>query len=241
MAIPGDRGAAALFSDALRRILPGFLFGDVYPVRPPLPLTGEDGRTHALEALRAYIAEIVFMLPSPPGPSKPFRLDVDRIFIEWPDSMTEKLFPSIEFLPGQVQAAPRGLVPDIDESTVDQFGRDTALVVQYEHVEDITLEVSATTRAQRRMICEGIESNFQPVDGLGELRLRMPRYYNGTVRFSILERLNTDDEDSARRRRRSGFTIRMWLDIVKLVNVGRLKPNGATVEVGMVPPGQSLP
>ena len=237
----GARSYAALFPDpSLLRRVGGALWGAVFPPRPAPPAPSEDARTHALRALRDYVAEIVFQVPEgKAGATAAYRVPKDRIFIEWPDdAATRQLMPSIEFLPGVAEHRFPGLTPTADESTIDVFGAGTVLVPQYEHVERIQIEVRAVHRSQRRLLLAALEQALQPSEDLGELRL-LTEHYGQPVRFSSVERQNFDDEDSGRGRRRGTLTVEMGIDVCRLVRAVPIR--SIAVPADVVTSDQPLP
>lgn len=249
MPYQGARSLSALFSDGLiaalggtrlgKRVLPS-LFGAVYPPQPPPPAPTEDARGQALEALADYLAEIVYQVPQgTSGQTQALRLQRDRIFTEWPDDAnTQQLMPSIEFLPGIAEANAPGLTPTVDEASYGIFGPGTALVPQHEHVEQIRIEARATTRSQRHLILAGLEQALQPDENLGCVRL-ITGHYGQPARFRLVETERTEDEDSARRRRKGMLTVEVGIDVVRLVRVAQIQ--AVQVGVTVVPHGSNLP
>jgi hypothetical protein len=224
---------STLFSDTLRRALDGTPFSQVFPPKCPPENPDADGRTHALRALRAYIAEIVFQIPEPGKQPKCFQLEPERILIEWPDSPTNLLFPRIEFNPGTGDYLPFGLTPVVFEQTRNRHGEGTVLTCAHAYREPLEVQVWATTRQQRRALVAGLEAMFSPLEETSGIRLRMPSFYGETVSFQPMRRMNVDDENAARRRRRADLTIEMEFNLVRLVNYVPLVPSGAQVEISV--------
>ena len=228
---------AKLFSDALASILDGEKLGAVFPPKDPPALPGEDGRTHALRALRAYLQEITFQIPNPPGPPKPYRFPKDRIRLETDETPKNLLFPSISVEEGEPELKPIGLTPSVDESSANVFAPNTALVRSYEYTERITLNVWADTRSQRRAFAAGIEAMLSPAEDVGGIRLRMPKYYGETVRFTPIASGRMDGEMAGDRRRRMTLVLMMEFNVVRLVNVATMKPSAIVVPTDPNAPG----
>jgi hypothetical protein len=226
-----------LFSDAVAAILDGTPFGAVWPPKDPPPLPNEDGRTHALRALRLYLTSIPFQLPNPPGPDRTFRLDPTRFSLEQPETPKNLLFPSIAVVEGESELRPIGLTPYIDERSANVFGPGTALEVSWEYAERITLEIWADTRALRRSLAAGIEASLSPTEEVGGIRLQMPAYFGQTVRFSPISSARLDGELGGDRRRRAVLTLMMEFNICRLVNVVTMRPQGIVVVTDPTAPG----
>jgi hypothetical protein len=206
------------------RLLDGTRWGRVTPRTAGPPVPSVDGRTAVLERFADYLHEVVFQVPDPPGPPRPYQIDRDRFVVEWPDSETDLKFPSVVFEPGHYELSPKGLTPYADEGSRDVHGPGTVLVCSYEYVERVTLAVWASTRAQRRSTLAGIEWALAPVEEIGGIRLRVPEYYGQTAMFTPLEGENVDVEDSARRRRRSTVVFEVRFDLVTLRRYEEIVP-----------------
>jgi hypothetical protein len=221
------------FFDALRKIIVGTLWGDVVPSRPDPPKQHLDARLWAISALLDYVATISFEIDNSPSPNpKAFQIPRENLLDEWPDSMDTMVFPSIAVTPGEPVITPRGFSNSIDESTLDLFGVGTALLPMHEHQERIVLEIWATTRFQRAAIVAGLQTAFDEAEEMSGIRLPLPDYFGQTARFTLEGDARVDDENSARRRRRARMTVRMEVDVVRLVNTVPILPEVETVVVG---------
>ena len=212
--------------------LQGLPFGDVWPKRTAPPALPFDGRTCALTMLRKYISELTFNFPGDYdattgkyGPPNPFSIPEDSIHIEMADGMEPAGTPSIAFSPAEGKYEPIGLTAFLDESTRDKFGVGTVIQWQSEYTETFTLELWASSIAQRRSIIAGLESGLTPTEQMYGIRFRMPDYYMETVCFTPNSRTNIDDGDAARGRLKAQFKIEMRFNIVALVNCTSLMPS----------------
>jgi hypothetical protein len=213
-----------LVSTDLRRRLGGVLFGEQLPPRRPPPNVAEEARTYALEGLADYLREIVFQRITEGNATVPYQLPRDRVLVEWPENADNRaLLPRVEFEPGLAEYLTVGTMPNVYEETWHRFGRDTVLVGTHDYQERVTLGVWASTRFQRRMLCAGIEQMLSAViEQAPGIRLKLPRYYDQVAIFQLLERMNVDDEDAARRRRRSHIVVELRVPLVRLVNAQQL-------------------
>lgn len=216
--------------DRLRSIVEGALWGDVVPEQVPPPMPHLDARQHAVAALLDYLALETFRIDDSPNAPKGFRIPRLHLLDEWPDDEKTLTFPTIVALPGEVTIIPHGLVNDVDESTRDVFAPGTSLLVTHEHQERFPLEVWATTRFERAAIVATLERTFDPTEERSGLLLELPRYFDQVARFTLEGSQKIDDPDAARRRRRARMTIRLEVEVVRLVAVSELEPS-AEVEV----------
>jgi|SRR5580698_154881 hypothetical protein len=223
----------------IRNRVEGFLWGDVRPERVPPPPSELDARQHAIHALFDYLADVEFSLDeNGDGKVRQFRIKRSNFLDEWPDDMKTLVFPSIAALPGEVTLTGRGFANDLDESTLDVFGKGTCVLPLHEHQEKIVLDVFATTRFQRAAVVAGLETAFDASEEMSGIRLRLPRYFGQVARYTLEKTEIVDDADSARRRRQAKLTVRMEVDVSRLVDVVEIRPR-ATATV--VPRSRPLP
>ncbi len=221
------------FSEAIRKVLWGTPFGEVYPAREPPPQPVVDGRTVALRIFREYLTEIIYRRPDKPkldGSANPpieFRITPENIHIEWPDREVNLSFPAIALLAGSTPANydQIGLTGYVEEDTRDKFGKGTVVQWMSEYQENVVLEVWANTKPERRAILAGLEWALSPTEQMYGIRFTMPDYFNELVCFTFKDRAIVDDEDAVRGRRRARITIEMRFTVVALVNYseGRLQ------------------
>jgi hypothetical protein len=102
----------------------------------------------------------------------------------------------------------------------------------HEHQERIVLEVWATTRFMRAAIVAGLQSAFDASEEMSGIRIPLPHYFGQVARFTLEGDARVDDENSARRRRRQRMTVRMEVDVVRLVNTVPILPETEVVVVG---------
>lgn len=212
-------------------LIQGLPWGTVYPPRMPPPLPVVDGRSVALSILRKYIGELTFYVPTGsqvsatnPGPSKDFKICPDRFFIEDADAIQEAELPAMAITPGKAIYNCIGLCAYLDESTRDKFGKGTVIQWQSEYFEIFTLEVWAPTRTMRRALCAGIEVSLTPIEYMYGVRFRMPDYWDETVCFTLLDRMNISNDAARKGRLQTNFSIEMRFNVVALVNAVTLQP-----------------
>lgn len=228
------------FSQALRRIIVGDPFGEVQPPRPrPDPLA-EDARTSALKVLRFYLSELTFLRKGAAG-GPPIRFSVPErdILIEWPDHEREFRLPAIAVVPAEGNYDVLGLGTYVDESTRDVYRKGTVLARVAEYREEFTLQVWASTKAERRALCSGLEDQLTVTEQASGLRLRVDAYYRQVACFAWLSRTIVDGEESARGRRLANVKVELRITLVRLVNYEPLTPQVQTIvgETVVVDPG----
>jgi hypothetical protein len=214
--------AHADFPPNVASTLPDPLAGDVYPKRPaPLP-SPRDARTHALKGLFAYLSALRYVRQgATTGPETiSFPVPADQLFVEWPDNVQALPFPSIVALDGRADYVGHGLgPPTVFGDTVGAAGPGTALIRGDEYVEDVRLEVWASTKGQRRGILAALEMAFKVSQKRGSLLITLPDYYGQTARFLPKERLLSGEDRNAIGRRTASFTVTMSVVTVAPVNV----------------------
>jgi hypothetical protein len=210
----------ANFPSAVRPLVQGTPWGEVFPPKPNPANPSLDGRTAALYVLRDYITALVFnRYAGPQAPPIPFTIPPANFYVEWPDSTADMVTPSISVTDDRGDYDVIGLVSYIEEDTVDVYAPGTVLQWQAEYIETINLEVHASKKAERRAICAGLEIAFSPTEQMSGVRFQMPLYYDELVCFTMMRRENMDTEDSARNRRTAQIELQMRFNIVRLVNV----------------------
>lgn len=211
--------------------------GPVAPAGGPLqradvPLPDFDARTRALEAFGTFLSTLEFRRTGNKG-GEPIKFKIPRksIHIEQPDHVVDLQFPSIVFLPGRASYQTFGLGPArILDDTLGKFGPGTALLNLAEYFEPITVEVWASKRAERRAVMAGIETAITSFDNSWALTLTLKDYFDVSATFALTERMNIEDPESARNRRRGHLYIELATCMVRLVNVNELTVR-ATVDV----------
>ena len=209
-------------------------YGRVWPVRAEKPLPDTDTRTIGLRRLAQFLSLLRFQRRGTvPGYPIEFRIAPENIHIEQPDSEKELKFPAIGILPGRGTSEPLGIGPaKVMEKTWNQYGNGTVLVMQGEYIEDITIEVWGTHRAERRALVAGISAALRSSDDSYSTRIRLPEYYDQVVSFSLDGQQHIDDVDVVRGRRRGFLFVRMRLPEVQLINVNPLNPFVLVQDVG---------
>lgn len=218
-------------SAAVRKLIQGTPFGEVYPPRPRPKQALDDGRTAALRILKRYISELTFRRRGMKfGPPIPFKVRADNIHIEWPDYEVINEYPSIVFKQinqGDYEAI--GLTAYTQEETRDKFGYGTVVQQQSEYVEEFALEIHASLKPERRALVKGLEEALVPTEQMYGIRFRMPDYYDQTVRFTLNGRMLEETPDSAKHRRVATLKIEMSYVVASLVRYETLKPTVAVV------------
>lgn len=213
------------FPQAVRGLLSGTPFGELYPPKTGRPFLAIDGRTAALHVLREYVTNLVFYRSGGPmAPPIAFSIKEANFHIEWPDYEVDEVSPSIAIVSSRANYDVIGLVSYIEEETRDVYGQGTVLQWQAEYVETINLEVMTAKKAERRAILAGLETSFSPTEQYSGLRFRMPEYYDELVCFTLNKREVMDDPDSAKNRRKAQLEMEMRFNIVALVNYQDAKP-----------------
>jgi hypothetical protein len=199
--------------------------GVVYPPRSAQPLPDFDARTHALRRLREFISVLDLRRTGMKGQTKQYRIPIRDIHYEQPDSVKDLAFPGVGMLPGRGRSTPYGLgAPRIDEGSIDVYGVGTALVCLSEYVEQFTIELWASQRAERRSLVAGITTALRSSETSYSIRLTLPNYFNRVATFALDDQQYVDDPDVVRGRRRAHLIVTLSVPEVVLVNVSRLRP-----------------
>ena len=122
------------------------------------------------------------------APSDPFALDLNRVFIEYPDNVETLQFPSIAFVPGRGQYIPRSALggASVAEDTYNQNGPGSALLIAVDYKEAFTIEIWASKIAERRAMVAAIETMFFSYDGTTDLRIILEDYYGLVATFTLM-------------------------------------------------------
>lgn len=210
---------------AVRNLLFGTPFGQVWPPRPAPPPLAIDGRTAALRVLRKYVTNLTFYRADGLGkPPIPFQIAPENFHIEQPDYGRDLVFPSAVVIQSRARYDVVGLNSYVEEYTRDVYGQGTVLQVQAEYYELINLELWASKKAERRAMLAGLETAMSPTEQMSGLRFRMPEYYNGLVCFSLERRELMETTMSSLNRRTAQLELTMRFNILTLVNYTTLRP-----------------
>jgi hypothetical protein len=211
----------------LRKLLFGTPFGEVFPAKANPPPKSVDGRTVALGILREYLAALVFYRPGTvdrrtdtQGDAIPFQIPDERIHIEMPDDEVQlNTFPAIALLSnGDAEYDMIGLDAYIEEKTRDRYGLGTVVQWQQEFVEEIAVEIWASSKPERRAMLAGLENALVPTEQMYGVRFRMPDYFDQLVCFTPLSRTLMENEDNVRNRKTARIIVQMRFNQVALVN-----------------------
>ncbi len=224
---------AGSFSDALRNLVSGLLFGKVWPEQLGQKLPAKTARAHALLRLQELLTHLVFQRPdSVEGRTRGFYLKARRIQVEYPTSEKQILLPSIAFVPARGQHDyPLG-PPDLIEESKDVYGRGTALLHQGDWVELLGVEIIASQPPIREGIKAGLVALFRAQEQSSAIRLSLPAYYDRVASFALDESENFDDAEVILGRRRAELYVELQVPEVLLVDATTLKPMVEVVEVG---------
>lgn len=209
-------------------------WGQVYPPRPAIPPPAVDPRTTALRLLQRYVAGLTFYRPGgTDGNPIPFTVPAERFIIEEADHDQDLVFPSIVVTSDEdeVYDSP-GLVSDIDEDSVDVYGKGTVLQIQYEQQEFIQLEMWAASKPERRSLLAGLQVALNPTEQQYGIRFVMDDYYGQFVCFTPWSTRRVG-RDGVRGRWLARMRVEMRFNVVRPVNVERLYP--PVLEVRAVP------
>lgn len=207
------------FPPAVRDLLSGTPFGEIFPPKAAAPFLSIDGRTAALHVLKTYITNLTFYrYAGPTAPPIAFSIKPANFAIEQPDYVEDEVFPSVAIIADRADYDVIGLVSYIEEDTRDVYAPGTVLQWQSEYVETINLELYASKKSERRAMLAGLETAFSPTEQYSGLRFKMPEYYDELVCFTLNRREIMDDVDSAKNRRKAQLEMEMRFNIVALVN-----------------------
>lgn len=224
----------SVLASLLRVLGPGTTpFGLVSPARPPPRPLPVDGRTIALLQLREYITNLDLLVSTGPGkPPERFNILPENFHIEWPDGEEDLKFPAVTILPAAADYEELSFPPFLLEDTKDVYGRGTAVQVACAWQETLKMEIHATRSAQRQGIKAAIETQMNPLEELGGLRLAMPGYFGETCRFTMTTGEVVDGPDSAKARRKCQLGLLLEHNVVRLVDYVTLRP-AVTMDVGL--------
>lgn len=219
------------FSKEVQDSLPFSLFGEVFPHRPAPPPLAVDHRTIALRALRAYLAELIFVIQVAKEPdgtwrTEHFKVPKKNIFVSVPEASQEVQFPSIVMLgeeEGRYETL--GLNNYWDEKTYGVYGKGTVVQWQDSYVENITLEIWANTRPQLWSLLAGIETALTPTETRYGVYFQLKEYFNQICCFTpVSRRLLEDAGEAMLNRRRGHVKVELRMNRVALVNARTIEP-----------------
>jgi hypothetical protein len=214
----------------------GNLYGATvgYPSKPSALLPDIDARTHALRALKAFIATQMFQRTGDKcGDPIPFQVKPENIHVEQPDDVKRLRFPAIAFIPSRANYQPFGLGPGhLNDDTFDVYAPGTVLLNQAEWNEIVGIEIWGSKRAERRALKAGLEAVLMGSESSFALTLKMPRYFDRDATFALVQGEVIDDLDVVRNRRRADLYVELQTQIVSLVNAVTLKPMTRLAEIG---------
>ena len=202
-----------------------FLFNSTlnrtYPNQQLPKLPDKDARDYALEALRKYLAALIFRRTNAEGlDSIPFQLPLDSILLYQPDSPKEAPLPGIGIIPGLGVHNSFGLgPPGLLDDTFGIAGPNTALQHISDYIEPITLEVWGSKKSERRALMAGLKAALRANDSSYAIYLKLPEYYDMQASFFLESSEYIDGDETARNRRRAHLNLTMTVCEVAVVNV----------------------
>lgn len=200
----------------------GGWFGDVYPVKTPVPLVAVDAREHALSAFADFLAELEFS--NPQSLQKPrFQIPREQVHTEQPPDPTVLTFPAIAFLP-QRGTHDNFSIGAPDDSSLDVFAPGTVVMKLGEYIEPFGIEVWGPHNPIRTSILAGIVDAMRTGMRSQSLLFQLPNYFNITARISLLQSEHVDDPDVVRNRVKARIYAMLEVPEVKLVNAATLQP-----------------
>ena len=209
-------------------LIQGNPFGEVWPPsdadKSNRLMPAEDPRTIVLRVLAQYLSELTFYRPGKDDKEYlPFQIALENILIEHPDNVEDLVLPSIVISSGTVEWDSRGLMSQLDESTIDVYGPGTVLQVLYEHKETIEIECWAAKKPERRSMLGAIQKAFVPTEFMYGVRFRIPNYYNRMAQFSAENDVLSDDA-AVLGRRMVKVRVNMEFEVVALKNYTPMNP-----------------
>lgn len=207
----------------LAKLLVGTPVGTTYPGRQRR-FPEQDGREHALQALRAYVAAVPFADPEKAGAS--FRMSDRDIHADFAPADQEPRLPAAGVVSAQADLGFEYLGGEIyEEDTLHLYGRDTALVFFGWHAEDVVVELWCANVPQRRSVVAGLKFAFWAQEGRGSVDLRLPGYFDRSARFTLSKAWVIDEPESLKGgRRRALLTLHLQVPEVMLVDAGTMRP-----------------
>ena len=233
------------YLDAARKLIRGWVFGEVWPPPDPRPMPTFDARSRALERLAEFFSLIDFCRTGDEQhPEVTYRIPKERIFIEQPDEPERLAYPSLAFLPGRGSHEKYRLgPPPILPHTWDRWGAGTALVSLGEYSETFQIESWGSHPAERRSLLAGVEQAMRLSQESAALKLSVPQYWDSVASFLLLDSQYVDDPDIIRGRRRGQVFVELRIQEIALVDVKTMQPrlNIQVQPVGAVSSSQSFP
>lgn len=189
------------------------------------------GRSQALGALGAYIEGLTFYRSGGDGkPEIPFAV---KFFKEWPDAEVELKLPAIGILSQRYELLSSNLIPTYDETTIDVFGKGTVLRkagLEWKEVLQLELRAAGPGGAERGAVLGGLIPALNPHEGRGGVVMRLPRYYNQTVRFASMAGQVMENE-AEKGRRNALVDVEMTFEVVSLVRYTGMRTPIVVVDV----------
>lgn len=221
--------ASALVGKAAR-LLPSWVQPFLKPARTDACGPEPDVRVAALEALRAYLAEVDVRFPD----GRVGHVAKEDIFVTASDDrggLSDGALPAIGMAGGASEDELLHLgPPDVDDDTWGVAGPGTALAWIGDYRERVTVEVWAGSDDERSAVMRALRRAFRPADGLGTLALELADYHRVVARYELAGGQVIDDQDAARNRRRAVLQVDVEAQVVEVVGAAKMRP-GVRVEV----------
>lgn len=185
-----------------------------------------DGRTAALRRLALFISLLrLWREGDRGGPPVEFRVPLENVLTDWPDSEKDFRLPAVAFAPGAGQHVALGLGGGIVcEESVGKFGPNTVVEQLGEYVEQLSIEAWGHSRAERAGVVAGLKAAFQSAAASYAIRLRLPDYFDQIATFVFDESAYVEEPDAIRGRRRALLKTTLRVPDVRLVAYPSLRP-----------------
>lgn len=203
------------------------LHAEVGPSRMPLAKMAElDPREAAAQALAAYLAAGVFLIPGDkPGTDKRFKLNAVKF--EWPNPKEPLDYPAAAITSsGPIPNDGHNLTPSMLEDTCDRFGAGTVLWKTAELSIHFQVNFWTTNKPERSAILAGLQEMFAPSEDRYGVIVQGPHeYYERTVRLTLDDHERIDTSDTVfQGERELRVQITADVDVVQLRKVTQLEP-----------------
>lgn len=213
--------------------MPDVIFSEPKPALQGRPRGGEilpaldvDARNVALETWRTFVSLLQFSKTGPSGQAAMvYRVPYTSIFIEQPDNVVTMPLPAISIVAGEGEHESYGLgAGQLLDETANKYGEGLVLYNIGDWVEELNVEVWASSIPERRSLVVGMTEAFTMIEESGTLRLKLPTYFDQVASFVLIGTRYIDDTDSARNRRRAMMRVQLTVPQVRLARFQRLVP-----------------
>lgn len=202
-------------------------------------IVGSDltARWRGLSTFARFIAALEFRRTMAVGQQpQSFAVPLDHVFVEMPDNVQDLPFPSVCFLAGRGTYTTRGALgpPDpVDEPPTTGSPR-SAVLVPFDYIETVPIEVWGSKIAERRALLAGLEAVFGAFESTTDVRLVVPDYFGLVATYTLLDGELIDDIETPRGRRRAHLYVQMTVPVARSARFMELNPyvSGAIESLG---------